>query len=171
RILRGLVGLLDLAEDLRLADHHRLQAGRHAEGVTDGFRIRVTVEDRVQLAAVARVIAGEEGLQGLYRARIVLAGVELHAVAGGEDHGLARPRLRAQAQERVAHLVLGEGEGLAHGERGRPVAHADDDDHGVRAATGRANTFIQTNVNATAVKAAMPRRAARRPPHPVRWRA
>ena len=33
RPLRQLVGLLHLAQDLRLADHHRVEAGRHAEGV------------------------------------------------------------------------------------------------------------------------------------------
>jgi hypothetical protein len=95
------------------------------------------------------VIAGEERLQGLHRARIVLARVELHAVAGREDHGLARARLRAQAQERVAELVPREGEALRAPGAGPSMAHADDDDHGVRAATGRANTFIQTKVKAT----------------------
>ena len=67
RLLRRLVGLLDLPEDLRLADHHRLQAGRDAEGVADGLRVRVAVDDRVQLAPVAGVIAGEERLQRLHR--------------------------------------------------------------------------------------------------------
>ena len=34
--LRQREGVLHLAEDLRLADHHRVEAGGHAEGVADG---------------------------------------------------------------------------------------------------------------------------------------
>jgi hypothetical protein len=31
------VGFLDLAQDLRLADHHRIEAGGNAKDVADGF--------------------------------------------------------------------------------------------------------------------------------------
>ena len=39
-------GLLDLAENLRLADDHGIEAGGHAEEMADGFLLAVFVEVR-----------------------------------------------------------------------------------------------------------------------------
>ena len=49
RLLRGLVRLLHLAEDLRLAEHHRVEAGGHAEGVAHGRLALELVEVRLDL--------------------------------------------------------------------------------------------------------------------------
>ena len=46
-ILGGGVGGLELAQDLRLADHHGIQAGGHAEEVMDGVAAFVAVEVRL----------------------------------------------------------------------------------------------------------------------------
>ena len=51
------VGVLELAQDLRLAHHHRIQAGRHAEQVMDGVAALVPVEVRRQAIAGRRRLA------------------------------------------------------------------------------------------------------------------
>ena len=43
-VLRRAVGVLELAEDLRLAEHHRVEAGGDGEHVRDGAHVVVVVE-------------------------------------------------------------------------------------------------------------------------------
>src|SRR5205807_8191354 len=45
-------GVLDLPEDLRLADHHRVEAGRYAERMANGLGIDVRVEQRLHAGQV-----------------------------------------------------------------------------------------------------------------------
>jgi hypothetical protein len=80
------VGLLHLPEDLRLAEHHRVERGDHSEQVADH---RVTLRDvqvRRECRALEVVVLAEEVD---YRIDAVLpAGcdrVDLGAIAGGED--------------------------------------------------------------------------------------
>ena len=60
RLLGRLVGVLHLAEDLRLAEHHRVEAGRHAERVPHRRLALEPVEVLLDLLRVARVVAREE---------------------------------------------------------------------------------------------------------------
>ena len=54
RLLRGLVGLLHLPEDLRLAEHHRVEARRHAEGVAHRRLALEPVEVRLRAPRARR---------------------------------------------------------------------------------------------------------------------
>ena len=86
-----LVGLLHLAGDLALADDQAVEAGGDAEQVPDGVRVAVFVEVRPDLVGRQAVELGEEvgdpwpasGLSPGQRE------VQLDAVAGAEDDGLA----------------------------------------------------------------------------------
>ena len=51
-VLGGADGLLQLAKDLRLAEHHRLQAARNAERVRHGLIPRQRVEVGFQLGGI-----------------------------------------------------------------------------------------------------------------------
>ena len=107
------VGLLELAEDFRLAKHHRVDAARHAEEVIDTLRIAVCVEfvagSRAEAVEIAKELA-----QRLAKRGIVVAGggVNLHAIAGGEDHGLVGNAALAQLAKRVGDLRIGKGKAL-----------------------------------------------------------
>ena len=46
QLLAGGIGGFQLAENLRLAHHHRIQAGRHAEQMVDGVLALMPVEMR-----------------------------------------------------------------------------------------------------------------------------
>ncbi|GAA1689326.1 hypothetical protein GCM10009830_41160 [Glycomyces endophyticus] len=110
-LARGVVGVAQLPEDLRLAGDHRVEAGGDAEGVGDG------------VGAVAHVPAGREVEVGLDLGEAPDAvelvddggepaveaardGVDLDPVAGGEDDGLAD---LAAAQERAREVGGGLG--------------------------------------------------------------
>ena len=81
--------VLDLAEDLALPDHHRVQAGGDGEGV--GHRTLVEVDRAAGLQLGHRQPAGLGERVGGVGQRAVEAGdrgVDLGAVAGGQDHRL-----------------------------------------------------------------------------------
>ena len=85
------VGLLDLAEDLRLADDHGVERGGDAEEMADGLALAELVEVRLDgLGGDGEVLVQEA--QEAEVGRTVtgfLAGDELDAIAGGEDEGFA----------------------------------------------------------------------------------
>jgi hypothetical protein len=56
-----LVCLAQLAEDLRLADHHRIETGGDPEGVVDRGLVVVDVEVRRQFAGGPTRVPGEHG--------------------------------------------------------------------------------------------------------------
>ncbi len=110
-LARGVVGVAELAEDLRFAGDHGVESGGDAEGVGDG------------VGAVAHVPAGGEVEVGLDLGEAPDAvelvddggepaveaagdGVDLDPVAGGEDDGLAD---LAAAQERAREFGGGLG--------------------------------------------------------------
>ena len=47
---RGRIGFLHLAQNLRFADHHGVQAGGHAKQVADGILLAVFVEVGIETA-------------------------------------------------------------------------------------------------------------------------
>ena len=110
----GAHGVLDLAEDLRLAEHHRIETGGDAERVTHGLLARQRAQMRLQVVGVDAVIVGQP-LERLRR--IARRAIQLGAVAGGQDRGFARrPRLE-QLGERILQLLGAERHALADGER------------------------------------------------------
>ena len=110
---RHLERVLDLAEDLRFADHQRVEAGGHTEQVPRGVLVGPHEDVRLERLGGQPVVAVEELDQLTACARRVVAGdVDLRAVAGGQHHrlagGVARrhapppPRRRRGSRNRAA---------------------------------------------------------------------
>ena len=108
-----LVGLLELAKDFRLAEHHRVDAARHAEEVVDALRFKVRVQ-RMTGSRGNAVKVAQELFQRLAKHGITLPcrGINLHAVAGGEDHGLVGDAALVHLAKRVGNLCIGKGKSL-----------------------------------------------------------
>ncbi|MGX1118916.1 hypothetical protein RKD37_004279 [Streptomyces ambofaciens] len=84
--------VLYLAEDLPLADHHRVKPAGHREQVVDGPVLVVHVEVGGQLLQADAAVPGEQrGQLGDTGVELVHVGVQLDAVAGGQDRGPRRP--------------------------------------------------------------------------------
>ena len=115
--LGGARRLLHLAEDLRLAEHHRIEPRGDAEGVAHRLLARQRVEVVLQLRGVHAVVV-RQPLRQLGGRFVFLASrdIELGAVAGREDRGFARqPAL--QLAERLLQALDMEHHALAHRER------------------------------------------------------
>src|SRR5688500_13186576 len=109
----------------------------------------------------------QEG-RGVIQVYVLHRGIELHAIAGGEDHGFGYSRLAGHGAERARERIPGKSQSLAQLEGRRAMTDADYHQGHSR---GPSSMVIQTNVKTTAAKPAMPSTLARRPPQPVRWRA
>ncbi len=107
--------LLHLPEDLRLADHHRIEARRDAEEMADRVAAVVDVEVGREGRSLDRPRAREERLDGGRddRWRLGDPGDDLDAVAGREDRGLVHAGDRLQLPERGRQRRLREREPLA----------------------------------------------------------
>ena len=99
----------DLAQDLMLAQHHRVEPGRHLEQVTDGVLVVVGVEVGVE---PLRVDPGEQaqGPPHVTEALVEALGVDvdLGPVAGGEDDGLGHHLAPRHLGQSLGHLVGGQ---------------------------------------------------------------
>ena len=123
---RQLVGALDLALDLGLADDHRVEPGGDPEEVADGLARAQRVEVAEQLGRAQLGLAGEDAEGG--RLRFDGVGddqVELGAVAGRERRRLVDALGRGQLAERPDRATLGQRESLAQVERGGLVGDAE----------------------------------------------
>ncbi len=125
-----LVGRLHLAQDLRLTEDHRVEAGRDPEDVADRVLPLEPIEVRQDLGGGAAVVLRNESGDGIGGPRILPASVDLHPVAGREDDRLLETGVGPQPLERLGNPLARKGHGLAHRQRGGLVAEADDDDHG-----------------------------------------
>src|SRR5579872_2585039 len=87
-LLRDGVGGFELAENLRLAHHHRIEAGGDTEEVCDGVAVGEGVEVRPHPLALYAARAGQESVDHALVVRLVVGAGDrdLHAIAGGEDH-------------------------------------------------------------------------------------
>ena len=116
--------LLHLAEYLRLAQHHRIQPGGHAERVPHRVLVRVAVKIGVDVLAVQVVVVAEPLDDALVVGRFQPA-VELGAVAGGQDRGLAGPAARGDLVQGVGQPVRRERRFFADRDRGGVVIDAE----------------------------------------------
>ena len=100
--------VLHLPEDLRLAQHHRVQARRDAEGVAHGVVLRQHVQMRAQFIDIQAVVVGQEmggRVEGIGRRA---GGVQFGAVAGRQNRGFIDMRaaaLRVDAGEPAARRL------------------------------------------------------------------
>ena len=111
-------GVLHLAHDLGLAQHHGIQAAGHAEGVTHGVVLVMTIEVRAQGAGVEPVVVGQPGRQLLGHMAVGRA-IDLGAVTGREDGGFADRAAegRAQSVQRGPDQIDGHGHAFANRDR------------------------------------------------------
>ena len=119
----------DLPEDFALAEHRRLQPGRHLEEVSRRGVVVLAVEIRVQL--VGRQLTGvaqEFADLGVGRVESLGDGVDLGAVTGAEHRDLAEVVTPGQPGQRLGQVVRGDGDPLQERQRPRAVIDTDDDD-------------------------------------------
>ena len=123
----GLEGVLHLSEDLRLADHERIESRRHAEQVPR--RRHVAVGEQVRQEGVARelVILAEKRDDLFASALGVGAGdVDLRAIAGGEDDRFGGGRSRDERLDGGADVAAREIELLPQVHGRRSMTHAEE---------------------------------------------
>ena len=120
------VGGLELAENLRLAQHHRVEPAGYAHHVPHRVLLAVHVGAGAQFVDAQAVIVGQP-LQHVIAAQLILLQVQLAAVAGGEDRCLAAGRQPTQLLQRLDQLLRGESNALAHLYRGGLVVDTEGD--------------------------------------------
>jgi hypothetical protein len=166
---RCAVGVLHLAQDLRLPDHLRVAGGSDAEGVAHGGRALELVERGVELLGPRALLARRElALEQRAQAQARRVGVARHdqrldAVAGREQHALVDVGARHQLAERGARVV--DREALAQLEGRGAVAHADEQElHGaIPAATTTTRSTTKPAADASALRRAPGDDSARMP--------
>ena len=105
---RGLPRAAHLAEDLALADDHRVEAGRHREEVRDRGIVVVRVEVILELLGLGAGVRGEEVADVADRGMEVRAArVDLGAVAGREHHDLEQVLASGEIVQHLGELLLG----------------------------------------------------------------
>ena len=114
RLARDRVRLLDLREDLALAEHERIKARGHVEEVADAFLVDERVEVSVDVLVVARQVEQELLERRDIFLRIIDDGVHLAAVAGREHDGLRYPLVFIEIFQTIADRLPGNREVLAH---------------------------------------------------------
>ena len=122
-LARGGPCLFDLAQNLRLAQHQRIQPAGDPEQVAHGVGVAVPVQVAVQ--GVARL--GMRGQPVGQRSPVAFrVRIQLGAVAGRQQHRLMHARQRAQRCQRRRQRVRGERHPLAQGNRRGLVVDAED---------------------------------------------
>ena len=76
------IGLLDLSENLRLAENHGIEAGCDPEQVPEGISFLVAIEMLLGAAMAQAACLGQPGRDSLGLGSLFRHGVELDAVAG-----------------------------------------------------------------------------------------
>src|SRR6266481_5825795 len=123
--LREREGVFDLAEYLRLAQHHGVEARGDAEGVLHRLRAIQAVEERLERRQTEAAMGAHlaEGRAARLARRLGHA-VDLDAIARGHDHDFDAGAASGQIGKDLAQLVLVDHELLAYGDRRRPVGQA-----------------------------------------------
>jgi hypothetical protein len=106
--------LLELAEDLRLAEHHRIETARHSKRVLHRLVLREMIEIRLELLGFHAVVVGEPAHRGV---RLDAAAVNLGPIAGRNDRGFFHPLAFGEIAKRDDELFSMKHHALAHVER------------------------------------------------------
>jgi hypothetical protein len=113
--------LLHLAEDLRFAQHHGIQARCDAEHVAHRILLRMLVKIGLDLLRRQCVVLGQPVCRTL---RVLGRTIQLGAVARGQDRGFAYRLGPQQVVKGLTHARRVERHLLANRERGRMVVDA-----------------------------------------------
>ena len=113
-LVRYAIGILELAQDLRLAEHHGVESRGDGEGMRDGEPVLMDVQARGEIQVVAVMIL--EPLRELRGARIARP-VHFRAIAGRENHHLGDTALLLQRAQRRGQAILVERHFLAQRKR------------------------------------------------------
>ena len=155
-----------LAQDLGLADHHRIQAGRHAEKMMNRLAAFVMVKARAQrrnrgLAGIGQEVAD----QALQVHAIFARNHHLHAIAGGKNQRFRHAFPGFQLRQRRGQGGVGKSQALPDLHRGRFVADACDQQlHCVKVSR---RPLCAAQVMAEQPRAAIAMMAAFLPRHPA----
>ena len=158
---------LELPENLGLAHHHRIEARGDAEDVVNGFLAFAAIEVRFQFHGVHAFALGEKSVDdGLGVGAIVGGDYDLHAIAGGENHGFGDACVRPQIGQRGGQGLFTERKPLTHRNGRRLVAHAGDQQlHCFKKMAPRRACAAQVNAEKPSTVTVM--MAALRPRHPA----
>ena len=164
--LREREGVLHLPEDLRLADHHGIQARGHAERVADRVVLGMDIEDGLDGCRVHAALPAQMAERGGARlARHLGDAVDLDAIARRQHHGLAQRAATHEVAQDLADLVLVGRQLLAQLDRRVLVAQpCSEERHQAPCRPGRNNPA--PSVTTSAAKPMIAKYAARRPCQP-----
>jgi hypothetical protein len=123
-LVRGGERALHLPEDLRLAEHQRVEPGGHAERVLHGLLVGVQVEVRLDVVGRQAVEVAEPA-DRLAAVALVEAAIHLGAVAGREDRGLVHAAARGEVMQCFGQALGRERRLLADRDRGGLVIDAE----------------------------------------------
>ena len=115
-------GFLHLPEDLRFAEHHRIEPAGDAEGMAHRIMVRVGVEVGFDRVRGNTAVIGQPVDRRLRRVGLT---VELGTVACGQDRRLVHVAAAHQIGQRAPQLFGMKRQLLAHRKRRRAVVYAE----------------------------------------------
>ena len=121
---RGRICFFHLSQNLRLAQHHRIQAGSHPEEVPNRLRLPVFIKVRLVVRGTQSKILVQEALQ--IRAAVSRLRQHFHAITGGKNQPFIHPRMFGQAPQRIRQMRLRDRQPLSHFDRRADVIDADE---------------------------------------------
>ena len=118
RLLRHAERRLHLTQDLRLAQHHGIQAAGHLDEVLDGRLIAMDVAVVAQFGLVDVMVVAQPGERYVGRSAVLQQAEDLRAVAGAENDQFGDTLLGMGIAQCVEHLLVGNSNLLPHREGG-----------------------------------------------------
>ena len=112
---RGGISFFHLAQNLRLADDHGIQAGRYAKHVADGFGFTIFVQVRLIAGRVKVKVVAQESTQ--VRAAVASLRQHFDPIAGAKDQAFIHAGMLAQVLQSVGQARFGNGQPLPHFDR------------------------------------------------------
>ncbi|GAA3172351.1 hypothetical protein GCM10020255_061770 [Rhodococcus baikonurensis] len=113
--VRRCVGRTDLAENLLFADHHRVEATGHGEEMFDRCFAVADVRVSVQRRQIETRMVGQDFTDlGECTVERVHHRVDLHPVAGGDDHRFGDVRRRQKLVDQLRTIGVGNSHSLEH---------------------------------------------------------
>ena len=120
------VGVFELAQNLRFAQHHRIEARCHRKQVAHGLKIFVHVDIGPQFIGLGPA-RRRPVFKHLSSHVAVAGGQQLHAVTGREDHAFTH-RANTWHGPMLFIAVVDQGKALAHVHAGSAMIQADKKD-------------------------------------------